>query len=193
MAPPFRFAGPPTPFLNGLTVGSANRATRNPKARQRAKNGPANANPTHPKETDMTDHLGKPDRKPNTYGKVRNPISDKAVQLDPISDGGRGTDGRFTKGAKPGPGNPYNAQVQTLRRAMLGAVTSQDIAEIIQSLVTSAKSGDTAAIKLLFSYCVGQPHQPVAPDRTEVENLELQEKRMAVETQIRFRESLSTW
>lgn len=135
----------------------------------------------------------KPDRTHQKIAKDKKAIPDSSVQLSPISDGGRASDGRFTKGAKPGPGNPYNAQVQTLRRSMLSAVTPQDIAEIIQTLVSSAKAGDTAAIKLLFSYCVGQPHQPVAPDRTEVENLELQEKRMAAESQIRFRESLSTW
>lgn len=141
----------------------------------------------------MADTQSKPGQTANKLPKAIADKPDKSVQISQISDGGRGANGQFTKGAKPGPGNPYNAQVQTLRRAMLGAVTSQDIAEIIQTLVSSAKSGDTAAIKLLFSYCVGQPHQPVAPDRTEVENLELQEKRMAAEAQIRFRESLPAW
>ena len=125
-------------------------------------------------------------------GKVRKAISDAEVQIDRVLGEGRTPDGRFSKGAKQGPGNPYNAQVQTLRRAMLSAVTPEDISEIVAALVKDAKTGDAAAIKLLFSYCVGQPNQPVAPDRSELENTEIQEKLLGARSQLRFRENLST-
>ena len=125
-------------------------------------------------------------------GKVRKAISDAEVQISQVLSDGRAPDGRFSKGAKPGPGNPYNAQVQTLRRAMLSAVTPEDVSEIVATLVKEAKTGDAAAIKLLFSYCVGQPNQPVTPDRSELENTEIQDKLLGARSQLAFRENLST-
>jgi len=64
--------------------------------------------------------------------------------------------GRFTAGNRGGPGNPHARKVARLRSAMLRAVSKQDIAEVIQTLVRRAKGGDTAAAKLLLERVLGQ-------------------------------------
>jgi len=69
---------------------------------------------------------------------------------------GRNSDGRFTTGNPGGPGNPHSAQVQALSSALLEAVTPEDIAEVVTTLLTSAKSGDIAAAKVLLDRCLGR-------------------------------------
>src|SRR5438093_10115619 len=71
---------------------------------------------------------------------------------------GRTTDGRFTKGNPGGPGNPFNRQVAALRRALLARVTAEDLEEVLAVLLIKAKGGDLAAIKMLFSYTLGNPY-----------------------------------
>src|SRR5262249_1693262 len=65
----------------------------------------------------------------------------------PATDHGRGPDGRFCKGNKGGPGNPYARQVAALRQAFLAAVTGEDIANIAKVMIEKAKQGDAAVTK----------------------------------------------
>src|SRR5437870_2425542 len=72
--------------------------------------------------------------------------------------------GRFTAANKGGPGNPYARQTAALRKALVNAVTPEDIEEIAQALKEKARQGDVAASKLLFSYLMGKPAAAVDPD-----------------------------
>jgi hypothetical protein len=78
--------------------------------------------------------------------------------------GGRDSRGRFTKGNRGGPGNPFARQTAGLRAALLAAVTEQDMQEVAAALLLRARLGNLVAIKLLFSYVIGRPVDPVDPD-----------------------------
>lgn len=67
----------------------------------------------------------------------------------------RGKNGRFIRGNPGGPGNPSAARVGRLRSAMLGAVTTADMASIVKALVSKAKAGDVLAARLLFDRLLG--------------------------------------
>src|SRR5262249_33902903 len=64
----------------------------------------------------------------------------------------REANGRFAKGNKGGPGNPFARQVAALRQTLLNRATAKDFEEIADELIKKAKTGDVAAIKLLFQY-----------------------------------------
>ena len=72
--------------------------------------------------------------------------------------------GRFQKGNRGGPGNPFTRQTAKLRQAALNAVSEEEIQEIIAVLKAKARQGDVAAIKLLLSYSVGKPTPAANPD-----------------------------
>jgi hypothetical protein len=57
----------------------------------------------------------------------------------------RDTNGHFRKGNPGGPDNPHAKRVGQLRKALLNAVTPQDIEDIILVMVVAAKLGDLAA------------------------------------------------
>ena len=61
--------------------------------------------------------------------------------------------GRFTKGNRCATGR----KVTDLRRALLEAVTLQDMADIAASLITAAQAGDLQAAALLFDRVLGKP------------------------------------
>ena len=90
---------------------------------------------------------------------------------------GRAKNGGFLPGNTEGQGNPFNRQVQALRAAMISGVSAGDIAEVIATLVTAAKSGDISATKLLLSYCIGQPHQTPVADTSDLDNLQAGNKK----------------
>ena len=78
---------------------------------------------------------------------------------------GRTESGRFAKGNRAGRGNPHAKRAQLLRSAVLDAVGPDDIAAVVAKLVTMAKGGDVAAIKLLFDRVLGKLPAAVAdPD-----------------------------
>ncbi len=85
-----------------------------------------------------------------------------APSANPVS--GRDSLGRFTKGNKGGPGNPFARQVAQMRSALCQAVTREDIQAVARWLLARAKEGDLAAIKLLFAYTIGRPVETVDPD-----------------------------
>lgn len=71
----------------------------------------------------------------------------------PHQDTGRGKNGRFEKGNKCATGR----KVTELRRALLDAVTTDDIKSVVSVLIEKAKDGDLHAINLLFERCIGKP------------------------------------
>jgi hypothetical protein len=82
---------------------------------------------------------------------------------------GRDAQGRFTKGNKGGPGNPFARKVAELRRTLVNFVTEDDMKHVAFVLKEKAMGGDLAAIKLLFQYVLGKPTQTVDPDRLDVD------------------------
>jgi hypothetical protein len=79
--------------------------------------------------------------------------------------------GRFTAGNRGGTGNPFARQSAALRRALLNAVTDQDISDITAALLDKARQGDVAAAKLVFSYTLGKPAAAVDPDTLDQQEL----------------------
>jgi len=78
----------------------------------------------------------------------------KAPPDDPQTgpDTGHDHKGRFTAGNKCSRGR----KVTELRRALLDAVTPEDIKEIVAAVVAKAKQGDMQAITLLLDRCIGK-------------------------------------
>ena len=83
------------------------------------------------------------------------------------SNGGRDKHGRFARGNPGGPGNPYARQVGRLRATMINAIQPDDLAEVIETLLEMAKSGNIAASKLLLDRCLGPPIQADILERIE--------------------------
>jgi hypothetical protein len=72
--------------------------------------------------------------------------------------------GRFLPGNRLGCGNPFARATAALRKALIKAVTPEDITGIAAQLLEKAKTGDTAAARILFSYTIGKPTPAVDPD-----------------------------
>ncbi len=88
-------------------------------------------------------------------------------------DNGRDSQGRFAKGNSGGPGNPFARKAAALRAAFFNKITEKDIEELAQQLLDRAKSGDLAAMKVLFNYTIGRPTAPVNPDTLDVQEWQL--------------------
>ncbi len=99
-------------------------------------------------------------------------VDGEAPKPEARSDG-RDAAGRFVKGCKGGPGNPYVRQIAKLRSALVGAVTEDDVRAITRRLVDNAKNGDLKATRLLFSWVLGQPPEAINPDRVDTDELDL--------------------
>lgn len=90
--------------------------------------------------------------------------------MEAPSANGRNSAGQFLPGNPGGPGNPHGGKVAKLRAALVEAVTPEDIAEVVSSLLRAAKSGDIPAAKLLFDRAIGkcsvldEPPPLVAPE-----------------------------
>lgn len=82
----------------------------------------------------------------------------------PNEANGRTVGGKFAKGYKGGPGNPYAKRTAEYRKAMMEAVTPEDVRGAIRALVLAARDGDVVAIKELLDRTVGKVTQPVAGD-----------------------------
>ena len=70
---------------------------------------------------------------------------------------GRDTSGRFAPGNTCGRGRPLAAKAAQFRGALMEAVSAADIAAIAKTLVSKAKRGDMAAIRILFDRLIGMP------------------------------------
>ena len=73
---------------------------------------------------------------------------------DPFANG-RSANGRFGKGNPGGPGSPYSKKVHALRRALLEAVTEDEIKQVVAALLREAKLGNVQAARELLSRCLG--------------------------------------
>jgi hypothetical protein len=78
------------------------------------------------------------------------PIHEPDPQPAPAAhDEGRDAAGRFVKGNKGGPGNPFSRRVAAIRKKLVEAVTEEDLDTINTSLILQARRGNLAAIKVL--------------------------------------------
>jgi hypothetical protein len=84
--------------------------------------------------------------------------------VPPNPPDGREPDGRFARGNRGGPGNPFARKCAAFRAALMEALTDQDIKDIATKLRDDARAGDKAAAKLLFQYAIGRPQPAVNPD-----------------------------
>ncbi|WP_373650575.1 hypothetical protein [Schlesneria sp. DSM 10557] len=90
---------------------------------------------------------------------------DDAVPPSPNGVFGRDPNsGRFGIGNKFSRGNPFAGKVSKLRSALLSAISEDDMTEIVQSLVASAKSGNLNAAKLILTYVATKPTADEADD-----------------------------
>src|SRR4051794_5680112 len=87
----------------------------------------------------------------------------------PQPSGDRDGQGRFTKGNKGGPGNPYARQVAALRQRLLARLTAQELDAITDALLRLARGGDVAAARLVLQYALGKPAEPRGPDRLDAD------------------------
>jgi hypothetical protein len=81
----------------------------------------------------------------------------------------RDAKGRFVKGNKGGPGNPFARQLGLLRATMVYCVPPERMARVVVALTDKAISGDVAAMKLFFQYLIGTPTEAVNPDRLPID------------------------
>jgi len=92
-------------------------------------------------------------------------VSQGAEAVTERGDGAfRGPDGRFLPGNPGGPGNPRAAQVAELRRALLEAVTPDDVRGIVAGLVERAKHGDHHATLAVLDRLFGKVSEDWFPD-----------------------------
>jgi hypothetical protein len=83
--------------------------------------------------------------------------------------------GRWAKGNRGGPGNPFARDVAARRKALLEAVTPEDVKRVARKLLARATTDpvDVAAAKVLLAYVVGPPLPAVDPDRLDLNELAL--------------------
>lgn len=102
------------------------------------------------------------------------------------ADPDRDANGRFNKGNRGGPGNPYARQTAQLLKVIREAVSAEEISAITRKLVQMAREGDVQAMKLLLSYVVGKPLQGGQPDQVDYEEWQLHLKSAMLPTETTF-------
>ncbi len=115
---------------------------------------------------------------PNTTAEENNGTAGLRTTEDPATgtmpgaaNEPRENNGRFAKGNRGGPGNPFARQTALLRQAMLDAVTPEDMQAVICAMKKKAADGDVPAAKLLMSYCIGKPTAAENPDTINLHEL----------------------
>jgi hypothetical protein len=93
----------------------------------------------------------------------------------PPAPAGRQANGRFAKGNKFGPGNPFARKVAGLRSALLRKIDDEHIERVADQLLAMALKGDLAAIKIVLLYAIGRPAEAVDPD--DLDRLEFEQHR----------------
>ena len=84
---------------------------------------------------------------------------------------GHESNGRWAKGNKGGPGNPFARQVAQLRKVILDRLTREDLLAITEALLAKAKEGNVGAAKLLLAYGIGKPASAPDPDHLDGQEL----------------------
>ena len=87
------------------------------------------------------------------------------------ANNGRLPSGKFAKGNPGGPGNPHAARVGQLRALFFESISDADFQAIIATLISLAKSGDLAAVKILLERALGRVEvvpEPAAEDASPV-------------------------
>lgn len=103
-------------------------------------------------------------------------------------NGQRDAHGRFAKGNKGGPGNPYARQVANVRSLILEMVSEKDLRSIIKSLITSAQNGNIQAARELLNRLIGRPLEgaEAASEETTNRKLKLAERRLDLDEERQF-------
>jgi hypothetical protein len=90
----------------------------------------------------------------------------------PATPAGRESNGRFARGNKFGPGNPFARKCAALRSALVRRMEEEHMEKLADKLVAMALEGDLAAARLVLQYAVGRPAAAVDPD--DLERLEFE-------------------
>jgi len=72
--------------------------------------------------------------------------------------------GKFLPGNRGGPGSPYKKKIGQFRRAVIEAVTPEDVQEVIDKLMGEAKAGKPWAVREFLDRVVGKPDQKLSVD-----------------------------
>lgn len=112
---------------------------------------------------------------PGPCHSLEDPTVNPQTETPKTSANGRQSNGRFAKGNKFGPGNPFSRKVAGLRSALLRKIDEEHIERVADKLLAMALEGDLAAIKLVLLYAVGRPAEPVNPD--DLDRLEFEQHR----------------
>ncbi len=91
---------------------------------------------------------------------------------------GRDAGGRFTAGNKASKGNKNAKRVAELRSALMAAVRSKDVKQILEALIEAAKKGDTVAAREVLDRTLGKPSQSDVMERLEKLEQLLEERRL---------------
>jgi hypothetical protein len=102
-----------------------------------------------------------------------NTIDSTKAEQQPTAQSGRDGKGRFARGNKGGPGNPFNRRVAALRQLLVERVSDDDLAAIVDRLVQKAREGDVSAARLVLSYAVGRPTSAVDPDELDIQEMSI--------------------
>jgi hypothetical protein len=70
-------------------------------------------------------------------------------------------------------------QLAAFRKALVGAVTEDDIRAVTAELLRRARDGDVLAMRLLFAYVIGRPTDAVDPDTLDQQEWDLYRKHPA--------------
>jgi hypothetical protein len=104
-----------------------------------------------------------------TASATKESATKESAATKPKTKAQRDAKGRFVKGNRGGPGNPFARQCAHLRYALLFTSTAVDIVKAANALKEKAFAGDVAAIKLFFHYVLGKPTEPIDPDRIAID------------------------
>jgi hypothetical protein len=108
----------------------------------------------------------------STIHETAEPVNTSAEQANTGNDAQRDEKGRFRKGNRGGPGNPFARRTARLRQVLLDAVSDEELRQVTETLKQKAVAGDVAAIKLLLSYTVGKPAEGIDPDTVDRHELQ---------------------
>jgi hypothetical protein len=90
--------------------------------------------------------------------------------------GERDKSGKFAKGNKGGPGNPFMRRLAAMRREVAEAFEEGELRPLMTLLRIRALQGDMAAARLVLEYTVGKPGKAVDPDMLDAEDVAIRRR-----------------